>query len=143
MDWATLWPQIGEFVKKALAWIAALSVVIEFTPIKVNPISAILKWIGKRTNNELMTKVEALEAKVDDLEESDIVNCRVRILTFADEIRRCVRHSKETFDQVLSDIDTYEQYCNKNPEFMNHKTVAAKEKILDIYSKCLDSNDFL
>ena len=143
MSWETIGPQLGGFIKSALAWIAALSVVIEFTPIKVNPISSILRWIGKRTNKELMEKVKILEDKIDDLEEAYIVNCRVRILTFADEIRRCVRHSKETFDQVLSDIDIYERYCEENPEFMNHKTVAAKEKILEVYSKCLDSNDFL
>lgn len=76
-------------------------------------------------------------------EKSDVIDCRVRILTFADEIRRGVRHSKETFDQVLSDIDTYERYCTEHPDFMNNKTVAAKAKILDVYSECMDNNDFL
>lgn len=133
----------GSIIAKILGGIAALSVVVEFTPIKINPISSILKWIGKRTNQELENKVNTLCERVDTLEEADVVSCRVRILGFADEIRRNVRHSQETFDQVLSDIDTYEKYCDNHPDFKNKKTVAAKEKIMSVYSKCIDNNDFL
>lgn len=134
---------VGQIVGRVTGIIAALSIFIEITPVKINPISDLLKWIGTRTNKELMDKVCALEDKVGGLERADAVDCRVRILTFADEIRRKERHSKETFDQVLSDIDTYERYCNEHPSFMNHKTVAAKAKILEVYSECLDKNDFL
>ncbi|MCZ9312869.1 MAG: hypothetical protein O0V67_05790 [Methanocorpusculum sp.] len=134
---------LGQIVGRIAGVIAVLSIFIEITPVKINPISALLRWIGKQTNKELMDKVSTLETKVGALEKSDVVDCRVRILTFADEIRRGVRHSKETFDQVLSDIDTYERYCKEHPDFMNNKTVAAKAKILDIYSECMDKNDFL
>lgn len=134
---------LGQIVGRIAGVIAVLSIFIEITPVKINPISALLRWIGKQTNKELMDKVSTLETKVGALEKSDVVDCRVRILTFADEIRRGVRHSKETFDQVLSDIDTYERYCKEHPDFMNNKTVAAKAKILDIYSECMDNNDFL
>lgn len=134
---------LGQIVGGIAGVIAALSIFIEITPVKINPISALLRWVGKQINKELMDKVNTLETKVGALEKSDVIDCRVRILTFADEIRRGVRHSKETFDQVLSDIDTYERYCTEHPDFMNNKTVAAKAKILDVYSECMDNNDFL
>ena len=134
---------LGQIVGRIAGVIAALSIFIEITPVKINPISALLRWVGKHINKELMDKVNRLEAKVGTLEKSDVIDCRVRILTFADEIRRGMRHSKETFDQVLSDIDTYERYCTEHPDFMNNKTVAAKAKILDVYSECMDNNDFL
>lgn len=134
---------LGQIVGGIAGVIAALSIFIEITPVKINPISALLRWVGKQINKELMDKVNTLETKVGALEKSDVIDCRVRILTFADEIRRGVRHSKETFDQVLSDIDTYERYCTDHPDFMNNKTVAAKAKILDVYSECMDNNDFL
>ena len=134
---------LGQIVGGIAGVIAALSIFIEITPVKINPISALLRWVGKQINKELMDKVNTLETKVGALEKSDVINCRVRILTFADEIRRGMRHSKETFDQVLSDIDTYERYCTDHPDFMNNKTVAAKAKILDVYSECMDNNDFL
>ena len=134
---------LGQIVGRIAGVIAVLSIFIEITPVKINPISALLRWVGKQINKELMDKVNTLETKVGALEKSDVINCRVRILTFADEIRRGMRHSKETFDQVLSDIDTYERYCTEHPDFMNNKTVAAKAKILDVYSECIDNNDFL
>lgn len=134
---------LGQIVGRIAGVIAALSIFIEITPVKINPISALLRWVGKQINKELMDKVNTLETKVGALENSDVIDCRVRILTFADEIRRGMRHSKETFDQVMSDIDTYEHYCTEHPDFMNNKTVAAKAKILDVYSECIDNNDFL
>lgn len=134
---------LGQIVGRIAGVIAALSIFIEITPVKISPISALLRWVGKQINKELMDKVNTLETKVGALEKSDVIDCRVRILTFADEIRRGMRHSKETFDQVLSDIDTYERYCTEHPDFMNNKTVAAKAKILDVYSECMDNNDFL
>lgn len=134
---------LGQIVGRIAGVIAALSIFIEITPVKISPISALLRWVGKQINKELMDKVNTLGTKVGALEKSDVIDCRVRILTFADEIRRGMRHSKETFDQVLSDIDTYERYCTEHPDFMNNKTVAAKAKILDVYSECMDNNDFL
>lgn len=134
---------LGQIVGRIAGVIAALSIFIEITPVKISPISALLRWVGKQINKELMDKVNTLETKVGALEKSDVIDCRVRILTFADEIRRGMRHSKETFDQVLSDIDTYERYCTEHPDFMNNKTVAAKAKIIDVYSECMDNNDFL
>ena len=134
---------VGQIVGRIAGIIAALSIFIEITPIKVNPISALLKWIGQKMTNELMEKVNALETKVVALEKSDVVDCRVRILTFADEIRRHIPHSRETFDQVLSDMDTYERYCQVHPEFKNKKTVAAQSIIEEVYKECMDKNNFL
>ena len=134
---------LGQIIGGIAGIVAVLSIFIEITPVKISPISSLLRWVGKQINKDLMDKVSTLETKVVALEKCDVIDCRVRILTFADEIRRGVRHSKETFDQVLSDIDTYERYCADHPDFMNNKTVAAKAKILDVYDKCLGNNDFL
>lgn len=123
--------------------IVILSVFIEITPFKVNPVSSFLGWIGKRTNKELLDKFDSIEKKVDKLEESAVINCRVRILQFGDEIRRGVRHSQESFNQVLSDIDDYDRYCDDHPDFKNNKTIAAKQRVLDVYDSCLSNNDFL
>lgn len=76
-------------------------------------------------------------------DERNAISCRVRILQFGDEVRRGMCHSKENFDQILSDIDEYERYCEAHPEFKNNKTVATKEKIIKVYSERMDNNDFL
>lgn len=123
--------------------VVILSIFIEITPIKWNPITVFLGWIGKRTNKELFDKMEIFEKKIDVLEEQSIINCRVRILQFADEIRRGELHSQESFNQVLSDIDAYERYCSDHPEFENNRTVRAKERIINVYDACLEKNNFL
>lgn len=145
---------VGQLIGGGLGIIAILSVFIEFTPIKLNPVSAFLNWIGRRTNRELFEKIGDLENKVDEIqsrqeaaeaieEEREAVNCRIRILSFSDELRRNIRHSQESFDQVLSDIDNYEKYCDAHPNFKNNKTITAKERIKSAYEGCMDQNDFL
>lgn len=90
---------VGQLIGGGLGIIAILSVFIEFTPIKLNPVSAFLNWIGRRTNRELFEKIGDLENKVDEIqsrqeaaeaieEEREAVNCRIRILSFSDELRR-------------------------------------------------------
>lgn len=120
---------------------------IEIAPIKINPLSHFLRWLGKKINGDIIDRLDSLEEKVNNIESSsderNAISCRVRILQFGDEVRRGMKHSQENFDQVLSDIDDYERYCNSHPEFKNNKTVAAKEKILKVYSERMDNNDFL
>lgn len=153
MEWfmnTTVWQTIGRIA----AIVTTLSVFIEFIPIKVHPITALLSWIGKRTNKELFDKVELLEEKIVDIDDNqksleaeiakrDAINCRVRILRFADELRTHVKHSQESFEQVLDDIDVYEKYCTEHPEFQNNKTVRAKERIKATYDGCMEQDDFL
>lgn len=127
--------------------VIVLSVFIEIAPIKINPLSHFLKWLGKKLNGEVINRFDALEKKVNNIEsvndERNAISCRVRILRFGDEVRRGIRHSQENFDQILSDIDDYERYCGDHPDFKNNKTVATKERILKVYSEQMDENDFL
>lgn len=145
---------VGQLIGGGLSIIAALSIFIEFVPIKLNPVSAFLKWIGKRTNKELLDKIDDLEQKVDDVskrqadaeaaaDEREAISCRVRILRFSDELRRNVDHSQESFEQALADVDYYESYCAEHPDFKNNKTVVAKKRIVDSYELRLSQNDFL
>ena len=145
---------IGQLVGGGIGILAFLSAFIEIVPIKVYPISAILNWIGSRTNKGLAEQVTQLEEKVEKLsskyekieaenEKREAVSCRVRILRFADEIRRDVEHSQESFEQTLSDIDYYEKYCKGHPLFQNNKTVIANERIKAAYLNCLEKNSFL
>lgn len=145
---------VGQLIGGGCGIIAILSLFIEFAPVKVNPISSVLNWIGQRTNKGLLGRVEELEKAMENISkecakieekaaEREAVNCRVRILQFADEIRRKIKHSKESFDQVLSDMTIYKNYCKDNPKFENNKTVVASEVIDIAYHGCIDQNDFL
>lgn len=109
-------------------------------------------------NAEIIAAIKQLDAKVDDGfarldakikdvedkgDERSAVNARVRILRFSDEMVEGRRHSKDSFDQALSDIDYYEKYCSENPLFPNNKTVATIEHIKNSYAERLEKHDFL
>ena len=91
--------------------------------------------------------IEKLTDKVDDLaaksEERNAVNMRVRILRFRDEMLAGQSHTHDSFQQVLSDIDEYEKFCEKNPSFKNNQTLATIQHIKDNYRERLEKHDFL
>jgi len=95
---------------------------------------------------EIMKAISDLEKKVDLLdakgEKREAVNKRVRILRFEDELQEDRRHSKDSFDQVMSDITDYNQYCEKHPEFRNNQTVATVAHITKVYTERLEHHDW-
>lgn len=84
-------------------------------------------------------RIDKIDAKAD---EREAVNKRVRILRFADEMREDRRHSKDSFDQVLSDITGYDQYCTSHPEFRNNQTTVTADYIKKAYAERLEKHDF-
>ena len=140
------------FLKSLTAGEATLVLVgilslVQITPIKINPWSALFKWRGRMINGELSDKIDALAKKVDQLEakedQRDAVNKRVRILRFEDELQRDQKHTKDSFDQVMSDITDYNQYCEDHPKFRNKQTEQTVEHINKVYAERLEKHDFL
>mgnify|MGYP003290354491 CR=1 FL=1 len=121
----------------ALSIVFVASIVVEIVPIKINPWKFILGIIGKALNQDLTTEVKAIRKEFDAhkaiVEKRYADSCRTRIIRSADEARHDIKHSKEYWDQVLSDIDEYERYCRAHPDYKNHKAVNAIEKIMDLY----------
>lgn len=130
-----------------IIWLFVGSGIIEFSPIKINPWSYVGNKIIKALNGEVIAKIQGLEEKVgkiqNNLDEDRAINARVRILRFNDEILQSVRHTKESFDQCLSDIDNYENYCEIHKSFKNNRTVMAVTNIKETYNKCMKEKDFL
>lgn len=138
---------IGRIVKD-LGWLAVLVLsIVQITPVRFQPVTRIANWIGRGINREVINKVDALEKQVNTIQvkedERDAVTARVRILRFSDEIQHDVRHSKEHFDQILSDITTYEDYCVNHPQFKNNITILTIQNIKDIYCERLEKKDFI
>lgn len=134
----------GTYVAGAI--IIALSL-IQISPIKVNPWTWGAKKIRKILYGEIITKIDNVEIQVSGLRqemgEDRVVNARVRILQFNDEMLSDQLHSKESFDQVLDDITYYEKYCEEHPDFRNNRTKMAVQNIERCYQKCLVDHDFL
>ena len=138
-------------------WVAALivlSLLIEITPIKFNPLSWIAKKIAKVFNGDIMNEIGALKAEIKDIKtnvsdireeakEREATNRRTRILEFGDEILHGINYSKEHFDQIMLDITAYENYCDEHKHYMNSIAEATIKHIKKIYQRCLDEDGFL
>lgn len=104
-------------------------------------------WLSSRlnkTNNQQTT--ETLKAVKDlkaEFEMERAITARRCILNFNGELLEGRKHTKESFDQILSDIDSYERYCRNHPEFQNNKTVLSTEHIKKIYMQCEEKGAFL
>ena len=145
---------MGELLGWCGAAVVALSGVVEFSKIKINPWTWLARHVGRAINGEVLDKMDALNERVDKLSgkvdqiearqgERDAKTARTHILRFGDEVRIGVRHSKESFDEVLADITAYETYCKSHPEFPNNRTRAAEKFISETYDECLRENKFL
>ena len=102
-------------------------------------------WRGKK--DKTMEAIEGLSKQIATLQhtvdEREAVLARTHILRFNDELYNGVLHSREYFDQTLEDIDTYEEFCEKNPEFKNSRTTMAVKNIKETYQQLHTEHKFL
>lgn len=124
-----------------------LLTLIQIAPVKLNPWSAMLGWLGRQVNKDLLSQVTAMKTEIDTIRDENreihAKDCRVRILRFSDEIYLGQPHSQEHFKQILGDITHYEKYCDAHPEFENQIAVAAIAQIKESYNDRLRKHDFL
>lgn len=147
--------KIADLIRGNEWWLAiVLLSLIQITPIKVNPWSALFKWIGKLLNGEIMNEIKSIKTdlnavhteidamqKKQEAKEADAA--RNRILRFDDELRLKIDHSQEYFDQMLLDIDFYRGYCEQNRGYPNSKAEDAMNHIIEVYHECKSANKFI
>ena len=148
MDLMQLWAQLN-----AIGHISIIGILIVLTGMVKIPKVELNIWnwlgriIGRSINGEVMEQVKKLASEVDTLKKEEELErarqARQRILRFNDEILFNKRHSKEHFDEILDDIDTYEEYCNAHEDYENNKAVLAISTIREVYKECLRDHDFL
>lgn len=119
---------------------------VQIAPINIDPWSSLLAVIRKLLVGHIEEKLDNISEKVGKLEEESkedkALTARTNILRFADELYRDIRHEKEYFDNVLEDIDSYEQYCADHPNFKNNRTVMSTTLIKDTYHKLFEEHKF-
>lgn len=112
-----------------------------------------VQFLIQRKDNNILDAVRAVDKKLDtvkeevdnrlnvlhrELEDEAAKNSRIRILKFSEEIQRGLKHSKEAFDQVHADIDSYNRHCRKYPDYPNSRAEDAIAYIEKLYFKCLE-----
>jgi len=127
--------------------IVALSAIIQISPIKLNPWSWIAKKVGKAVNQEVIDKVDKMEIDLKNMrakmDENNAKNARTKILRFGDELMHGVKHSKDSFDDILNTITEYDRYCLEHKDFKNRVTESTVRHIQGVYDKCMEGHSFL
>lgn len=121
--------------------LAVFMLLVEISPLKINPWTAIAKAIGRAMGIEAIEKKLDAHITMDDRRNAD--GHRARILHFNNELLRDRQHTKEEFTEALSEIDDYEKYCVDHPEYPNNRATLAVENIRRTYSDRLKRRDFL
>lgn len=119
--------------------LAILLTIIQITPIKINPWSAIARAIGRAINGDVLESLKAAERRID---ENEIDRLRWEILDFANSCRNERKHTQEEFEHILDMHEKYEKILMRQHR-ENGKVTRAYEYIKDIYDKRNENNDFL
>jgi hypothetical protein len=106
-------------------WILFIAAsVIQIAPVKWNPWSALLKWLGNQLTGDLRKDLNGLITDVR----------RQQILTFARECRPGIEHSAEEWDHVLSVAEEYEAFCESH-KIRNGRIKQDTQFIRDLYQE--------
>lgn len=112
---------------------------IEVTPIKINPLGALFKWIGKAVNGDIQKDLSELKR---DFEETKAQDKRWRILEFSRSCRNGVQHSREEWKHVISELAEYEHYTEKK-KIINGVMEEDSKFLRELYRERNMKNDFL
>ncbi len=133
-----------------------LLTLIQITPLKINPWSAIGHWIGRALNGDVLKELQEVKAqqcrtqedlekhvRVDDERNADLH--RARILQFNRELLRESEpsHTEEDFNEILYNISCYERYCESHPDYQNNRAVHAIKNIERVYDQLMENHGFL
>lgn len=127
--------------------LVALASIIQVSPIRINPWSALARFVGKAVNADLIQQVSKIQETLDEhlieSETRDADTSRARIFRFNNELLRGIPHTKEEFDAALIEVDLYERFCAAHKDYKNNVTALTIENIRSCYRERMKKHDFL
>ena len=144
---------LSAFLNGVLSLGVYLSIFIEITPVKINPVSTLLKFVGSNINADLKAEISAVKTEIATTKESvqkidnkvdnnEIDRIRWEILDFANSCRNHKKHTKEEFDHIISLNQKYHKILDEREE-ENGQVDMAFDYIGKLYRKCMETNGFL
>lgn len=132
----TIWTYIVHHPEFALIGSVTL---VQISPIKVDPWSALLKIVRGALVGEIEKDIQTMK---QDIEEERADNKRWNILDFANSCRNNRRHTKDEWHHVVSQLKDYEKYVEERD--LDNGVMEEEAKYLrKLYAERCEKNDFL
>lgn len=135
--------QIVSILKECAPILVALIGIIPTVISNRKKTQATLEENQKQTKDQLEKVQRTLDNHIREDEDDKARNQRYRILRFYDELCEQRQHSESHFEDILDDIDNYEEYCNRHPDFRNSRGHIAMKNIQSTYDELKSTNGFL
>ena len=147
-DMMELLEEVGENIVAVVLFLLSVgSVFIEVSKIKLNPWTALFKWIGNALNKELKDELKEVKSElsetksfVKELEKltdlNEIKRIRAEIFSFADSCRLDVKHTKENFLHIIDIHEDYETLLEKY-DMKNGRISVDYDYIMKVYQECV------
>ena len=146
--------ELGVVLPWGFGILLVLSGFVEFSKIKVNPWSAVVKWLGRCINADVLQKLDAVNTELAETkkkldehvtmdDERNIDLHRAMILRFNTELIRGLKHTEEDFNEIMYNITCYERYCETHPDYPNNRAVRAIKNINRVYDELMKTGGFL
>ncbi len=155
---------IGQIAGWLAGAIGILSVFVEVSKIKINPISGALGWLGKKMTaplseeikknqketNEKLEQIEnkqaELEKKIEELSLQEAIDVadsiKTQIFSFYHELQKPgIRHSEAEFNQIIALNEKYEKLVARTKQ-PNGVYEAEFKYIMQVFRQCQETNDF-
>ena len=141
-------------MEKFLRWLAdnwvevgvAASVVIDISPIKVNPLKSLMKWFGRMITADVMHEIQEIKQKQieqqETIDENEKDRIRNEVLSFATSCRRGIHHTKDEFEHIIDVHGKYERLLEKTND-ENGVFTEEYKYILEIYHECQREDKFV
>lgn len=134
---------IGDHI---VAVLVTLSVFIQIAPIKINPWSSLIKWVGKMLNGNLQQQVIELHNTIQemnkDIDENEKDRIRWQVLDFANSCRNGRRHTKDEFQHIITLNDKYTELLKRTNDKNGYFDEEYKY-IQELFHDCQSKNNFL
>ena len=129
------------------------SLVIQISPIKINPWSALFKWLGKvitadsnKRIDSLIKKLEKTETSIiglqKNIDENEKDRIRWEVLDFANSCRNGKKHTKDEYQHIIT-LNTKYKDLLKRTKDKNGVFEEEYKYIQKLYAERQEKNDFL
>lgn len=128
------------------ALVAFIGIFVEISPLKINPLSAVIQWFGNTLNKDTRKQLASISLKLEEVSERidkiELNDMRSAILDFSNSCMNERKHTKEEFEHVIDLHTQYEEIISEKG-LKNGRVDLAFRYISELYTKCLNENSFL